>query len=541
MHWADVIAKRLMEAGGEHVLATAITPSGPIHVGNMREVLTTEAVHRALLDGGASSDLIYIADSYDPLRKVYRFLDEEDYAPFVGRPLAEVPPPDEEGRINRAGTHDNYSQRFLEPFLESLEHTGVRPRVLDAYTMYREGHYREAILTALDHSKELREIIETVSKRQLPRHWAPFTVQCQTCKRLSATKPLLYERPLMTYSCGCGVEGEVDVTAPGAGKLPWRIDWPARWSFLGVTFEAAGKDHHAAGGSWDTGRAIARKVFQLEPPMGLQYEFIHLKGAGTMHSSTGTGIAAEAMLNVTPPEVLRFLIVRSDPKKHIDFDPGLGILNLVDHYDRFERVAYGVEEAQLGIKDAKRVHELSQPGEVPEKPPVQVAFRHLVTVVQMAQDDEEVLEILRRAGELPAELSPADRGKLLERVACVRAWLVLFAPDDVKFELQESTPEVDVSEAEQKIYSRLQGELGALDDAAWTGREIHDRIHAVAKEHDVPAGEVFRLIYQAFLGKSRGPRAGHFLASLEPVFVAQRLAAMSGEAAAPRAADKKAS
>jgi lysyl-tRNA synthetase, class I len=532
MHWADVVAKRLVERRQDHVLATAITPSGPIHVGNMREVLTTEAVHRALLDAGADSDLIYIADSYDPLRKVYKFLDPGDYADYVGRPLAEIPPPDGSGKIDEAGTHGTYAEHFLEPFLEALEHTGVKLRVLDAYTMYQEGHYKETILTALDHTNQLREIIEKVSKRQLPKDWAPFTVQCQQCKRLSSTTPLLYDRPVLTYRCECGIEADVDVTTPGAGKLPWRIDWPARWSFLGVTFEAAGKDHHAAGGSWDTGKAIAKKVFQIDPPMGLQYEFIHLKGAGTMHSSTGTGVPAQAMLSVTPPEVLRFLIMRTDPKKHIVFDPGLGILSLVDQYDRFERVAYGVEEAQLGVKDADRVHALSQPGEVASKPGVQVPYRHLVTVVQMAEDDEEVLAILRRAGELPDELEAQDRAKLLERAACVRAWLRTFAPEDVKFRVQRTVPEIEVDERARRYYQELLAALDGLGTGSWTGAGIHDRIYNTAKAMEVEAKDAFAWIYQAFLGQEKGPRAGHFLASMDPGFVRERLEVLAG----PRAA-----
>ena len=74
MHWADVVAEKLMEKRGKHILATAITPSGPIHIGNMREVLTAEAVYRALDNKGEDAKLIYIGDTYDPLRKVYPFL-----------------------------------------------------------------------------------------------------------------------------------------------------------------------------------------------------------------------------------------------------------------------------------------------------------------------------------------------------------------------------------------------------------------------------------------------------------------------------------
>jgi lysyl-tRNA synthetase class 1 len=58
MHWADVIAERLAEQGDSHVVATGITPSGPIHVGNMREVLTADLVVRACERIGVDAELI---------------------------------------------------------------------------------------------------------------------------------------------------------------------------------------------------------------------------------------------------------------------------------------------------------------------------------------------------------------------------------------------------------------------------------------------------------------------------------------------------
>lgn len=530
MHWADVLAKELVAARDSHVLATAITPSGPIHVGNMREVLTSEAVHRAIRDGGADSEFIYIADSYDPLRKVYPFLDGRDYEPYVGRPLAEIPPPGPDGFIDKSSPHATYAEHFLAPFLSALSDLGIEPRVLDAYTMYKEGMYRDTILTALDHTTELRNVIETVSKRQLKKDWLPFTVQCQECGSL-LTEPLLYERPIVTYRCtACDIEGDVDVTKPGAGKLPWRIDWPARWSFLGVTFEAAGKDHHAAGGSWDTGLRIAREVFQIEPPKGIQYEFIQMKGKGAMHSSTGNAVSATDMLRITPPEVLRFLIVRNEPRKHIDFDPGLGILSLVEEYDKFERVAYGQEEAQLGIKDADRVYALSQPGKVPDQMPQQVPYRHLVTVVQMAESGDDVIRILQRSGELPDDLAERDRAHILERAAHVRAWLDTFAPEDVRFEVQKEPPALELSQQDTGVYAALADALAVVDE--WHGGPIHDAVYEAITAKGLKPGEGFRAIYRAVLGKDRGPRAGHFLSSLPREFVLERFRHYAGVSAA---------
>ena len=97
MHWADVVADKLLESGKEHVISSGITPSGPIHLGSMREILTADAIVRAVNDKGGNAKLLYVADNADPLRKVYPFLDEKKFKEYVGRPLAEIPAPDGNG------------------------------------------------------------------------------------------------------------------------------------------------------------------------------------------------------------------------------------------------------------------------------------------------------------------------------------------------------------------------------------------------------------------------------------------------------------
>ena len=44
MHWADVIAEKLLEKGEEHVISSGITPSGQFHLGHMREILTADTI-----------------------------------------------------------------------------------------------------------------------------------------------------------------------------------------------------------------------------------------------------------------------------------------------------------------------------------------------------------------------------------------------------------------------------------------------------------------------------------------------------------------
>jgi lysyl-tRNA synthetase class 1 len=47
LHWADVIAQRIIRDKGDrdqYTLASGITPSGTIHIGKFREIITTELV-----------------------------------------------------------------------------------------------------------------------------------------------------------------------------------------------------------------------------------------------------------------------------------------------------------------------------------------------------------------------------------------------------------------------------------------------------------------------------------------------------------------
>ncbi len=537
MHWADVIAKRLREApeGAQHTIATGITPSGHIHVGNMREILTGDLVQRAAKDIGLNVRLIYIGDTIDPLRKVYPFL-PESYSEHVGKPLCNIPCP--------CGNHSSYAEHFLEPFLQALEKLGVEHETKLSHEMYQDGQYTEGTHKVLSNIDTCRNIITTISKRELPKNWFPYNPICSNCGSITDTRPSSYSRPFVDYHCDkCGNDGQANIEL-GEGKLPWRIDWPARWDHLGVTCEPFGKDHAAAGGSYETGTELAKQIFDNEPPEPVVYEWIQLKGKGAMASSTGVVVTAEQMLKMTPPEVLRFLIAKYKPVKHIDFDPGLGLLNIIDDFDRYERVYYGSDEGfqtpeerrtyVLSLSDLDEVAKVREMLSFDESgdmvldtsgltAPVQIQYRHLVTLSQLTDDLEQLKVIIQRAEGLDIDSLDVHSRKVFDtRLDCVKFWIENSAPEGVVFSVRKEMTDELVSgleDSEKDLISRL---ADILEPQEWTAENIHQSFYTVAEDAGVKSGAIFKAAYKSLLAKERGPRLGYFLSTLEKDFVIQR-------------------
>ncbi len=478
IHWADAIAEELLKMRDHHRIATGITPSGPIHLGNLREMLTADAIRRAVIDRGGSAEMIYIADTFDPLRRRYPFLPNE-YENYVGMPLSLIPDPE--------GCHENYAEHFLQPFLESLEILSIPVKVKKAHEMYANGEYEEVTRVALENRDKIAKIIVEVTGRKLEDDWSPFMPLCRKCKRLNTTKVVGFDGKKVRYVCKCGEEGEVSLRE---GKLVWRVDWPARWKILGITCEPFGKDHASAGGSYDTGKRIAKEIYGIEPPYPVPYEWINLKGVGAMSSSKGIVVPVREFVEIVPPEIVRYMIIRVKPKKHIDFDPA----NLLDLIDEFEE----------GLKKGDRSVQLSM---IPNVVYSDVPFRHLIVVGQIAKWDlNKIFEILRRNG---YDINDVVRRDVERRIKYARAWLERFASDRLKFEIVEIDKSI-FSEEELRFLKEFAESL--REDMS--AEEIHNKVYEVANAIGIKPAKAFQAIYKAVLGKTYGPRAGYFIKTL---------------------------
>jgi lysyl-tRNA synthetase class 1 len=296
-----------------------------------------------------------------------------------------------------------------------------------------------------------------------------------------------------------------------------------RWAHFRVDFEPAGKDHLAAGSSYDTGREISEKVFGWKAPMTLMYEFVGIKGQkGKMSGSKGNVILLSDLYEVLEPGIIRFIYAKARPNKELKIDLGLGLLNLYDEFDKVERIYFGLEHAKNPEEEGelKRTYELSMP-EVPERLIAQAPFRFLVTLVQMPHLDEEgIIRVLQEQGHVPEKLDEEDLERIRLRIRLARNWVEKYAPENVKFSLLDEPPKLELK---PEIVEAMRELADWIEANTFTVDELNNAIFDVAKKRGIPSKEWFKALYNLFIGKDRGPRLAPFLASLDKEFVVKRL------------------
>jgi lysyl-tRNA synthetase class 1 len=528
--WADELAERVRDAGPQ-VVNDSKTPSGTVHVGSLRGPVILDTITRALRANGIETTLLYGVDDLDPM-DAQSLLTPDAVETEMGRPLSHVP--DQEG-----DGHASYARHHAQTFIDIFAGLGIHPdRYYWMSDIYPTGDMDPFIRTALDKAPQVRDIYRRVANVQHPDTWHPLSVICENCGKVGTTivtkwdgDRVFYEcRPdLVTWARGCGHSGWVSPFA-GRAKLPWNLEWAAQWSLFGVTIEPNGKDLATAGGSRDRSDAIAREVFELEPPLNVPYEFLNI-GGKKMSTSKGRGAAAHEMAEVLPPEQLRFLFLRHRPNHAIDFDPeGTDqVPRVFDEFDKFAAAVAGREvrgDLPPGYEATFRYSLLDPEADVAaEATAFRPAFGHLAMLIQIPEVD--VVE--RLEAEKGSPLTDRERAILDERAGAARVWLEKFAPESARLTIHHDA----VPPAAAELHEDQRAFLASLADRAereqpTSGDAWQTLIFTVAAEQEVPGRRAFEAIYRAFLGRTNGPRAGWLLASLDPVFVRERAREASG-------------
>jgi len=527
MDWAEELAAGAI---GAQVVNDSKTPSGTVHVGSLRGPVVHDAIWRALRERGLDVTFLYGVDDLDAMDAA-SLLTPDAVERYMGVPLARVPAP--------AGSDaPSYARHFVgKLFFPTFERLGIRPQFYWMSEFYESGAFDPYIRTALDRAAVVRDIYRRVSRVDKPDAWLPVQVICESCGRIGTTIATDWDDQTVAYHCdpravdwarGCDHRGR---TAPFAGnaKLPFNLDWAAKWSHFGVTIEGCGKDLATAGGSRDRSDAIAREIYQREPPKNVAYEFLNV-GGRKMSTSKGTGAAAHTIVDVIPPPQLRFLFLRPRPNQVIEFKPDGtdAIPRLFDEYDRIADAAAGREvkgDLPPNPGDVFRYSLVDPDADVvAEAAAFRAPFLHLSLILQAGKDPVQYFE-----GEKGSPFTAGERATLDERVQAVVTWLETYAPESARYRVETGGLPAEVGRLadEQRLY------LFALARAADRhrpegGDAWQSLIFEIAAEAAIPPGRAFGALYIAFLGRPNGPRAGWLLATLETAFVLERLREAGG-------------
>jgi lysyl-tRNA synthetase class 1 len=228
---------------------------------------------------------------------------------------------------------------------------------------------------------------------------------------------------------GCGHSGWLS-PFDGNGKLPWKVEWVAKWDLLGINIELAGKDHSQKGGSRDVANAICRKVLRKQPPFHSPYEFILVNGT-KMSSSKGVGSSAKEIAALLPPQLLRFLMLRTQPKTVINFAPNYETTTrLFRDYDtlieKYQALAPELQQAVALPEELMPLLYAQLDGVIKPYHPVELST--LISLLQVPHLDLHK-EITTRSMQ---PLNEYDWETANQRIAVAQKWLADYADEEEK-------------------------------------------------------------------------------------------------------------
>lgn len=488
--WQSLVADEVIAAHPDAELYTAaagISPSGVVHFGNFRDIVTSHLVREALKEKGKKARLIFSWDNFDRFRKVPAGV-PESFAEHVGKPLSKIPDP--------LGELSSYAERFQKPFVEAMQRLGIEIEYRDQTALYESGVYDEQIFHALKERKKIADILlsfmsdkakgeKGINPGEYRENYYPISIYSRLTGK-DITKILNYDgKSIVTYFCvETGKEDTVDLSKEHIAKLAWKIDWPMRWQHEGVAFEPGGHDHASPGGSYDVSSVVAKEIFGYDSPLFAEYKFVGIQGLGSkMSGSKGNAVSPLELLEVYEPDLLKWLYFRKSPNQSFELAFDTEIYRQYDEYDR------------------EHLDEKAIP------------FRQAVGFGQVVQWQEDKVETILEA--LGHKYNPDS---ISRRLALGRNWLTKYNPDEVI----KLNSEIN-SEYAKTLTDERRGQIKNLREELEKNKnmtipEVESFVYQIPKRPGLSEEELkkeqrafFKDVYNLLISKDTGPRLSTFL------------------------------
>ncbi|MEU2180185.1 lysine--tRNA ligase [Streptomyces thermolilacinus] len=545
----EVIAESERRAPGKPVVvASGLSPSGPIHLGNLREVMTPHLVADEIRRRGHEVRHLISWDDYDRYRKVPAGVPgvDDSWAEHIGKPLTSVPAP--------AGSpYGSWAEHFKAAMVESLAELGVEFDGISQTEQYTSGAYRAQILHAMKHRAEIDAILDRYrtkdkatgqpkaqkQKQQKPVDEAeleaaegsgaaseddgsggaggyyPYKPYCGRCERdLTTVTSYDDDTTELTYSCVCGFSETVLLNEFDRGKLVWKVDWPMRWAYEGVIFEPSGVDHSSPGSSFVVGGQIVREVFDGVQPIGPMYAFVGISGMAKMSSSKGGVPTPADALKIMEAPLLRWLYARRKPNQSFKIAFDQEIQRLYDEWDKLEaKVADGTALPADAAAHSRAVRTAA--GELP-RTPRPLPYRTLASVVDItAGHDEQTLRIL---SELDPENPLSSLDEARPRLDRAENWITTQVPAEARTIVRDEPDTELLGSLDDQGRESLRLLLEGLD-SHWSLDGLTTLVYGVPKvmagldpeakptpELKTAQRDFFALLYRLLVSRDTGPR-----------------------------------
>ena len=521
VHWssdyADSVIKKFPDKD-EYICAAGISPSGTIHFGNFRDVVTAYAVFQELKKRRKKAKMIFSWDDFDRFRKVPEGIDPS-FEKYIGCPLSEVPAPD--------GSEKSYARYYEEEFEKTMEELDIKIEYRYQSNEYKSGRYDNQIIETLKKRTKIAKIFlsfmsekgkknRNIIDEEYINNYYPVTVYSRFSGK-DNTKILDYDGDKkITYKCfDSGKSGIIDITKDRIVSLSWKVDWAMRWAKEGVNFEPGGKDHSSPGGSYDVSSIIAKEIFNIEPPIYQGYDFVGIRGLGDkMSGSKGNSVSPRKLLEIYSPELLKWLYFRTEPSKafSLAFDS-----EVHRQYTEFDRKIEEINAVNNKLTNFD-IYSLKISGALKKTEYKKaIPFRQAVGLGQIMQwDKKKVIKILKEQGK------DYSHESIEVRLKKAKMWLETYNSDEIIKLREEKNLEYIklLKEEDLRDVRKLKKELEKNKHK--TISELNDLVYGVVKKEDLDIREnaknqrvFFKIVYNLLIGRDAGPRLSTFLWAVE--------------------------
>jgi len=540
VHWIqDIVGKVLERDPEQYLIVTGKSMSGSVHVGFMKEIIIADVIKRELKKLGKKAKTVFISDDFDPIRS---FPPSLTLSPdeYMGVPYSDAPDP--QGCCESLGAH--WTNELIETFPEF----GADPEVVLQSKLYETKEMLDAVRICLRNTETIREILIEYVARDFDekqradyitsmKTWYPVSVICPICGRLQSggkgsivpNRVTAYDsdEDEVTYECAhCG-HSEIAKLDDLRVKLSWRVDWPAKWYVMKTTCEPAGKDHAVKGGSYDTGLEMSHRVFGWSGPVKVPFEWVRF-GGRDMGTSKGVVFTPRAWLDVAPPELYRYMVLRTDPERANNIQTDL-IPDLVDIYESFERTYYGLDKVEPEKEELTKVlYPLTEVrSDIREYIP-KLSFKFAVLTSQLqgilSEDTimQRCLDVLKKQHGL-VEISSEAKRLVPLRLSRARLWAQKFGSDRDRIEIPEAVPKEIIGTLTDKDREFLSNFVEILKGQSLDDEELQGKIFETARVVNLKDTRAFVVLYRILISRKSGPRLGGFLNLLGNEWVLERI------------------